>query len=752
MLGPVSGVARIGPKSLYPAWYSKWCDDVMMCGRAPLNLRLITVTATAGRIFQIIEQEMEAARLSEELSDQQIMHTLRQKEEVKSDAEHPWDAHFAKALVDFDEFTNIVLWCGSKCIHNSLNEILRNSGDHLSKDIVIFHMTRILIVDTSIQSYHSSLDANNQSDGQSHISSPIGQESEVRQRIDGILEVVQDFYHVAVLWKRRDCVRLQTLTTTKSGSRQFSYAGFGDNLGHMVMTSEVFPNVKWRLNGQKLSVGTAAWEPFVVVEHNSDGTAQYSGLCIDILRALSLSLNFTYELRVPEDGQFGSAVDGNWTGLIKMLKDREVQLVVAPLAVDELRAAVVDFSTPFYLDYTGVLFRRPDPAPHKWKTYFRPFRLEVVLIVIVVFVVLLSIGASFLVATTFGHVVGVVSANVMGSGQPDTTLMDTVQYFFGSLLAQGGIWNPTTGSARLFLSAWWMFCVVMAAIYSGNLTASLAVSWYTPSFTTLQQMIDAGTYSFGTVPGTIWFDIFKSSNRSDFQAINQEMYRLTQKYSPEKIDEIEEHVALTHGGNYAYIGNVGSLRLTVQDNCDLMVLPNTFLPMYYSIALVKGSPLTAAVSRWILHMSEGGLGDFWASQWWKMDNFTCDVSKKTDAKTLTLEDCQTAFFILLAGLGVALLAVFLEVVLHFFRHWKHGKPSSTENEDQEINTDVSRLRSNVTVLRTTNVPNGIVLSLTRSDLGGSVLVDRAAPYVNGFYRTCNGEVDSILFEDLDVRL
>ena len=56
---------------------------------------------------------------------------------------------------------------------------------------------------------------------------------------------------------------------------------------------------------------------------------------------------------------------------------QEADLVVAPIAINELRATVVDFTTPFYQDYTGVLFERPDPAQHKWKTYFMPFSYQV---------------------------------------------------------------------------------------------------------------------------------------------------------------------------------------------------------------------------------------------------------------------------------------------------------------------------------------------------------------------------------------
>lgn len=48
------------------------------------------------------------------------------------------------------------------------------------------------------------------------------------------------------------------------------------------------------------------------------------------------------------------------------------------------------------------------------------------------------IGVSFVLATTFGHVVGVLSPDrLFHYGQPVSDVMDTVQYFFGSLLAQG---------------------------------------------------------------------------------------------------------------------------------------------------------------------------------------------------------------------------------------------------------------------------------------------------------------------------
>ncbi|XP_076442814.1 uncharacterized protein LOC143281489 [Babylonia areolata] len=809
------GVAKIGHKSRYPSWSTTWCDDVMLCGRAPLSLRIVTVETTADRLSEVIEREstidtwllsipdhinatqvlrpltehyqsqkkhfmdfsrrklpetaadwctlalelthgkgaepgaspmdvhvnyvlrtmehaklnkvvvvfdenteLQVARLSEGLSAMHFLHTLRKREarqdwvgDIPVHDVLPPGSRSNATLLDFDDFTNLVIWCGGHCVTGFLNEISWNADD-LTEDIVLHHMTRILIVDSSIQSDDSSTYFGSQSNGwfgeQSRVSSDDDEDGDVMERLADILEIVQSFYHVAVLWKQTDCVRLQTLMTTRHGKRRFSYAGFGDNLGHMIMTSDVFPNSKWRLNRQKIFVGTAVWEPFVVVEE-VNGTKQYGGFCIDILKALSFSLNFTYEVLVPEDGQYGSIKNGNWTGLVRMLKDKEVQMVVAPLAVNERRAAVVDFTTPFYLDYTGVLFKPPgQDETHRLTTYIKPFSYEV----------LGCIGASFLLATTFGHVLGVVSANVLLGGHGDTTmgLMDTVQYFFGSLLAQGGVWNPSTGSSRLFVSAWWLFCVVVAAIYSGNLTASLAVATSSPPFTTLQQMIDGGVYQFGTVPGTIWADIFEVSNRSDFRAISDQMQRLTQSSSPQMIDGREEHVAMAGQGHYAYVGNLGSLRLTVQRRCDLRILKETFLPLHYSIALQKGSPLTPAVSRWILRMTEGGLDGFWASQWWRTANSSCHLDIKTETKNLTLTDCVTAFYILFAGSAVALLAFLFELLVHHVRRRRRKERPETAGEG-EVTPAVPQ--SDATMTAVSNGGGGgtaVIASVTLSDL------------------------------------
>ena len=57
-----------------------------------------------------------------------------------------------------------------------------------------------------------------------------------------------------------------------------------------------------------------------------NGSVVYGGLCPEMLQSISATMNFTYTLVEPEDGQWGVELeDGNWTGLVGMLQWKRVR-------------------------------------------------------------------------------------------------------------------------------------------------------------------------------------------------------------------------------------------------------------------------------------------------------------------------------------------------------------------------------------------------------------------------------------------
>ena len=57
--------------------------------------------------------------------------------------------------------------------------------------------------------------------------------------------------------------------------------------------------------------------PFMRV--NKNGT--YDGYCVDLMDYIARALNFTYEIRIPEDKTYGIYQNGSWSGVMKDFLD-----------------------------------------------------------------------------------------------------------------------------------------------------------------------------------------------------------------------------------------------------------------------------------------------------------------------------------------------------------------------------------------------------------------------------------------------
>ena len=62
-------------------------------------------------------------------------------------------------------------------------------------------------------------------------------------------------------------------------------------------------------------------------------------------------------------------------------------------------------------------------------------------------------------------------------------------------------------AGRTFVSFWWLFCIIVVAIYCGNLIAFLTVTKDKPPFNSLEELIKKkGEFKWGTLAGTLWED------------------------------------------------------------------------------------------------------------------------------------------------------------------------------------------------------------------------------------------------------
>ncbi|ELU06509.1 hypothetical protein CAPTEDRAFT_107202, partial [Capitella teleta] len=81
------------------------------------------------------------------------------------------------------------------------------------------------------------------------------------------------------------------------------------------------------------------------------------------------------------------------------------------------------------------------------------------------------------------------------------TVKLSLWFVYGAMLQQGSDWLADTQAARCLVGFWWFFCLVVTAIYTGNLIAVLAVPKSSLPIETLEDLANQEFYKYGTIDG-----------------------------------------------------------------------------------------------------------------------------------------------------------------------------------------------------------------------------------------------------------
>ncbi|OWF41423.1 Glutamate receptor ionotropic, kainate 2 [Mizuhopecten yessoensis] len=450
---------------------------------------------------------------------------------------------------------------------------------------------------------------------------------------------------------------VQTLMFTVGG-RGWSHVGYVDTMGRTAFHAEIFPNTRFGFNHRKFAVSTLEWAPFVIASPNNT----YTGLCFDLLDHLASSLNFTFEIDRPPDGQWGVInANGTWTGMVGQLAEAEIDIVVAPLSTQAKREKVMDFTYSFYIDYTTILMKKKDPTTTKWRTLIDPFSEELLLCV------LISLPVMSMLLFLFERFSPFYVGDEEREGQSGLhTYQDAFWYMYGALLTQGGEHLPRSQTGRTLLSSWWLFCIIMMATYSGNLIAFLTVNKDKPPFSTVAGMLQQDHYRWGTIGGSSWITAFNETQAPDLMKVWAGMLEFNASDNSILSSQSSEHFKKVLGGGYAYIGDKTQMEIKMAEECSLLISDDEFMPLQYALGLPNFSPYTKMFSDELLHIHESGLLHIWKSRWWPQRNF-CDGELVTSAKTITLIDVQSAFYLIGIGLTLATLIIIIEKVTFWYQ-------------------------------------------------------------------------------------
>ena len=80
------------------------------------------------------------------------------------------------------------------------------------------------------------------------------------------------------------------------------------------------------------------------------------------------------------------------------------------------------------------------------------------------------------------------------------------------ILVSGSPWLPSRCSLRVLASTWWLFCIVILATYSGNLTAFLAVAKRDLPLNSLEELGENYHYTVAVVEQTALRQLLEVTN------------------------------------------------------------------------------------------------------------------------------------------------------------------------------------------------------------------------------------------------
>ncbi|XP_071943037.1 glutamate receptor ionotropic, NMDA 1-like [Antedon mediterranea] len=368
------------------------------------------------------------------------------------------------------------------------------------------------------------------------------------------------------------------------------------------------------------------------------------GFCIDLLANLSNFLNFTFDLHVVADGQYGDLVrvpnstERRWNGMIGEMLDGKADIIVAPLTINKERVKHIDFSKPFKYQGLTILVKKDVPT-NTLVSFLRPFETELWILVFLA----IHVVAFFLFILDRLSPFSRMHTGRSGQEQDALNLSRALWFSWGVLFNSGiGEGTPRSLSARVVGMVWAFFSMIMLASYTANLAAFLVLEKPEGKISGIndaRMRNPSNTFKFATVKGSSVDAYFRR------QVELSTMYTFMTNFNYVNADEAVE--AVRSGELDAFIWDSAMLDYQTSRDCNLVTVGELFGKSGFGIGLPKGSLWTQEVSLAILHLQEGGVMEQLDSQWISYRN--CPVVDNQPA-TLNLENMGGTF--LLIGFAV----------------------------------------------------------------------------------------------------
>ncbi|XP_016381752.1 glutamate receptor 4-like isoform X1 [Sinocyclocheilus rhinocerous] len=485
-------------------------------------------------------------------------------------------------------------------------------------------------------------------------------------RLQGLTGNVQ-FDH----YGRRVNYTMDVFELKNNGPRRIGYWNDADKL---VLTQDhaLLPNETSGMENRTVIVTTIMEGPYVMLKKNwemYEGNEQYEGYCVDLAYEISKHIGFKYKISIVPDGKYGARDPETkiWNGMVGELVYGKAEIAVAPLTITLVREEVIDFSKPFMSLGISIMIKKPQKSKPGVFSFLDPLAYEIWMCIVFAYI---GVSVVLFLVSRFSPYEWHTEepeedTDGLPSDQPPNEfgIFNSLWFSLGAFMQQGCDISPRSLSGRIVGGVWWFFTLIIISSYTANLAAFLTVERMVSPIESAEDLAKQTDIAYGTLDSGSTKEFFRRSKI----AVYEKMWSYMKSAEPTVFTKTTaEGVARVRKskGKYAFLLESTMNEYTEQRKpCDTMKVGGNLDSKGYGVATPKGSQLRSAVNLAVLKLNEQGLLDKLKNKWW-YDKGECGSGgggeKDKSSQALSLSNVAGVFYILVGGLGLAMLVALIE--------------------------------------------------------------------------------------------
>ncbi|XP_031752085.1 glutamate receptor 2 isoform X3 [Xenopus tropicalis] len=493
-----------------------------------------------------------------------------------------------------------------------------------------------------------------------------------------------------------------------NGPRKIGYWSEVDKMV-VTVTDVLSANDSMGLENKTVIVTTILEAPYVMFKKNADqfeGNDRYEGYCVDLAAEIARHCGFKYKLTIVADGKYGArdAETKIWNGMVGELVYGKADIAIAPLTITLVREEVIDFSKPFMSLGISIMIKKPQKSKPGVFSFLDPLAYEIWMCIVFAYI---GVSVVLFLVSRFSpyewHTEEFEDGRETQSNESSNEfgIFNSLWFSLGAFMQQGCDISPRSLSGRIVGGVWWFFTLIIISSYTANLAAFLTVERMVSPIESAEDLSKQTEIAYGTLDSGSTKEFFRRSKIAVFD----KMWTYMKSAEPSVfVKTTAEGVARVRKskGKYAYLlESTMNEYIEQRKPCDTMKVGGNLDSKGYGIATPKQSPLRNAVNLAVLKLNEQGLLDKLKNKWWYdkgecgsgggdskvspinlavlklseqgvldklknkwwYDKGECgakDSGSKEKTSALSLSNVAGVFYILVGGLGLAMLVALIE--------------------------------------------------------------------------------------------